>query len=299
MYQQHFHLTAAPFSLTPDTRFFCQAPPQHDALTMVMQCLLQGEGFIKIVGEVGTGKTLLCRRLLTALVDTDFVTAYLPNPLMSAVELPRMLARELGLPVTLDAHTLQEHLLQHFIAIHQQHKSVVLIIDEAQAMPDETLEALRLLTNLETETHKLLHVILLGQPELDSKLAAYSLRQLHQRIAFSYYLKPFALDETAAYIQHRLIIAGHTYGALFNHQAVRAIHQYSGGLPRIINILAHKALLVAYSHDLAQVNRLCVKQAIADTPRHRCLKPSGLLAYCRRLFKKSKNYFKRNAEQMQ
>ena len=268
MYQHYFRLTTPPFALTPDTRFFCQAPPHLEALTMLMVCLKQGEGFIKIVGEVGSGKTLLCRRLLHELGQNDFVTAYIPNPNIRATELPQVLAKELGLLEAsgVEGHLLQEKLMDHLISINQQHKTVVLIIDEAQAMPDETLEALRLLTNLETETHKLLQVILLGQPELEAKLATYSLRQLQQRITFSYQLKPFTQYQTIAYIQHRLIVAGHTYGALFTKKALQDIHRYSGGLPRIINILAHKALLAAYGKGLTQVNRQCIKQAIADTP---------------------------------
>lgn len=267
MYQHYFRLTAQPFALTPDTRFFCQAPPHQEALSMVLACLEQGEGFIKIVGEIGSGKTLLCRRLLAELAQGDFVTAYIPNPAIKASELTQVLARELGILTegAPEGYLLHEQLMQRLILINQNKKTVVLIIDEAQAMPDETLEALRLLTNLETETHKLLQIILLGQPELDVKLSTYSLRQLQQRIAFTYYLKTFTPYQTAAYIQHRLIIAGHTYGALFTEKAILDIHRASCGLPRVINILAHKALLTAYGKGLSQVNRACVKQAIHDT----------------------------------
>lgn len=269
MYQTYFRLHSLPFSLTPDTRFFCEAPSHVDALNMMHTCLKQGEGFIKVIGEIGSGKTLLCRRLLQELAREEFITAYIPNPNIGAHELPQLLARELGLHIeTQQTSALQEQLLRHLLALDQQNKTVVVIIDEAQAIPDETLEALRLLTNLETETHKLLQIVLLGQPELDSKLSKYSLRQLQQRITFSYYLKPFNFVQTAAYIQHRLIVAGHTYGALFSHKALLDIHKHSQGLPRVINILGHKALMVAYGHQISQVNRQCVKRAIRDTPLH-------------------------------
>ncbi len=288
MYQYYFHLKLAPFALTPDTRFFCEAPPHLEALTMLMVCLKQGEGFIKIVGEVGSGKTLLCRQLLNELAQGDFVTAYIPNPMLSASELPQLLANELGLQeiALLQGQALLTSLTAQLIHINQQHKTVVLIIDEAQAMPVETLEALRLLSNLETETHKLLQIILFGQPELDEKLAAYGLRPLQQRITFSYYLKPFNVLQTRAYIQHRLIIAGHTYGPLFTDKALNAIHHASGGLPRVINILAHKALLVAYGKGLTQVNRACVKQALNDTPLRPWLRRRSLLG----IFTKRKPY---------
>lgn len=281
MYQQYFGLHTLPFSLTPDTRFFCESASHVDALNMMHACLKQGEGFIKLVGEIGSGKTLLCRRLLQALAGEDFITAYIPNPNIGAHELPRLLAKELGLEIsTYQTSALQEQLLAHLLRLDQQNKTVVVIIDEAQAIPDETLEALRLLTNLETETHKLLQIVLLGQPELDIKLAKYSLRQLQQRIGFSYYLKPFTFTQTAAYIQHRLVIAGRTYGTLFTHKALQDIHKHSQGLPRVINILAHKALMVAYGHHIAQANRQCVKRAIRDTPSHQWVLRDSLWSRC-------------------
>lgn len=291
MYEQFFGLSTLPFALTPDTRFFCQAPPHWQALTMLMVCLKQGEGFVKLVGEIGSGKTLLCRQLLAELAKEQFITAYIPNPNLTPQELPRVLAKELALPSMPNptGYDVQEQLLQHLLALHQLGKSVVIVIDEAQAMPLETLEALRLLTNLETETHKLWQVVLLGQPELDKKLAMYDLRQLQQRIVFSYYLTPFNAQQTALYIQHRILIAGHTYGALFNEPALRAIYRYSRGLPRLINVLAHKALLVAYGQGLNQVNKACVRQAVADTPVY--LNP--LLPWWRRIWRKLTGYCRR------
>lgn len=268
MYLQHFHLHCAPFGLTPDTAFFCNSSQHVGALNTAKVCLDHGEGFIKITGEVGSGKTLLCRLLLNQLDPSKYVTAYLPNPHIRPEELPRILAKEIGMDMQhfpTNSHEMQETLLKYLIQLNQAGKTVVLLIDEAQAMPVETLEALRLITNLEVETHKLLQIILLGQPELNDKLNLAELRQLKQRIAFSYQLKPLTRAEMNAYIRHRLAIAGHTHGNLFTDKAMKAVYKYSSGLPRVVNILCHKGLLASYGLGQNVVTSKSIKIARRDT----------------------------------
>ncbi|KTD50726.1 ExeA family protein [Legionella quateirensis] len=266
MYLEHFRLTKAPFTLTPNTEFFCELPTHQEALNVLLLSLSQGEGFIKIVGEVGTGKTLICRILLNSLKD-EYVTAYIPNPDQTADGLRFSVASELG--VQPDEHWTQYQLLEaintRLLDLHRAGKKTVLIIDEAQALPDSCLEAIRLLTNLETEESKLLQVVLFGQPELDTKLDQPSLRQLKQRFTFSYDLQPLARNDLEKYLSHRLAKAGYTYGCMFTEAAKWRLYRASGGLPRILNILCHKSLLVAYGQGKLQVNGRAVSRAIADT----------------------------------
>lgn len=266
MYLDHFKLNTHPFSLTPNTSFYCELPSHQEALNTLILSLGSGEGFIKIVGEVGTGKTLLCRLLLNSL-DDKFVTAYIPNPDLTAESLRLAVAKELGIenPEVIPNHSLTENINKRLLEIHQSGKRAVLLVDEAQTMADSSLEAVRLLTNLETEEEKLLQVVLFGQPELDTKLDNPSLRQLKQRITFSYYLKPLGEKEMEAYLCHRLAKAGYTYGVLFTRRAKRLLFRASGGLPRLLNILCHKAMLVAYGKGEANVGRQAILKAIADT----------------------------------
>lgn len=266
MYLEHFNLTKAPFSLTPNTDFYCQLPTHQEALNVLLLSLGNGEGFIKIVGEVGTGKTLLCRLLLNAL-DETFITAYIPNPDLSADSLRIAVAKELGIPVEQEVcqHALVDAINRQLLNLHQKGHRVVLLIDEAQCLSERCLEAIRLLTNLETEQEKLLQVVLFGQPELDVKLKQTSLRQLKQRITFSYYLKPLNAEEMDAYLCHRLAMAGYTYGTLFSLPARKLLFKASGGLPRLLNILCHKALMVSYGKGEKKVTHQAIKRAIQDT----------------------------------
>jgi MSHA biogenesis protein MshM len=292
MYQEHFHLTGAPFGLTPDTQFFCNSSQHAGALNTVKICLKQGEGFIKITGEVGSGKTLLCRLLLNELSNEDaYITAYFPNPSIRPEKLARVIAKEIGMDLSdfpMNTHEAQEKLLAYLIGLNQAGKTIVLLIDEVQAMPAETLEGLRLLTNLETETHKLLQIILLGQPELNDKINLPELRQLKQRIAFSYELKPLTKSELHAYIRHRLAIAGHTYGNLFTQKAMKMIFNYSCGIPRVINILCHKSLLACYGLKQTTVTSKHVKIAKNDTDFAQWYSPKkrwGIRNFTRHLLK--------------
>lgn len=267
MYEAFFGLHEKPFALTPNTGFLVQLAPYQACLNLLRVALGEGEGFIKVTGEVGTGKTLLCRTLLNVLDAERFQLAYLPNPGMCPLGLRQALARELGIVEIdgLDAQALLDRLHGRLIELAAAGKSTVLLIDEAQALPTDTLEALRLLTNLETETTKLIQVVLFGQPELDATLARSKFRQLRQRITFSYQLR--ALDERDAnrYLNERLAVAGYRGEPLFAGPAVRRLVQGSGGIPRLLNILAHKALMVAFGEGARQVRVSHVQRAVADT----------------------------------
>ncbi len=267
MYEAHFGLQEPPFSLTPDTSYFYAYPDHQEALNVLLVALRMGEGFIKVVGEVGTGKTLVCRKLLNTLSDEGVVTAYIPNPLMTPTALYYSLAQELGLsfPKNIGQHRVLGLIYDELIRLRAENRKVALLLDEAQALPAESLEAIRLLTNLETEKHKLLQVVLFGQPELDTHLNRSSARQLKQRITFAEYLNPLSADGTAGYVQHRLKIAGYQGGSLFSIKALDLLNGGSRGIPRLVNILAHKALLACYGEGGAVVNRSHVKRAIADT----------------------------------
>lgn len=266
MYCEFFGLNKAPFSLTPDTRFFMDAGPFKEALETLLIAIDNGEGFIKVTGEVGTGKTLLCRKLLNSVAD-DIITCYIPNPNISSKTLTVSIARELGIkfPVSANEYTLQKMITDQLIACYQDGKKVILCIDEAQAMPDKTLEALRLLTNLETEQNKLLQVILFGQPELDEKLKSRHLRQFRQRVSFSVNLTRLDMTTMIDYLTCRLMAAGYTNGELFTLPSLKLLHNYSRGIPRLINIIVHKAMILAYGKGEKQINKAIMQKAIQDT----------------------------------
>jgi MSHA biogenesis protein MshM len=267
MYQSFFGLRAKPFALTPNTEFLVQLAPYQACLNLLRVALAEGEGFIKVTGEVGTGKTLLCRALLNLLDAEKYQLAYLPNPCLSPLDLRQALARELRIAdvESHDAMSLLDALHHRLIELAAQGKSTVLLIDEAQALPDKTLEALRLLTNLETEQNKLLQVVLFGQPELDVTLARHDFRQLLQRITFSYRLRPLDVTDTGRYLQERLSVAGYRGEPLFSNAAVRLLVRGSGGIPRLLNILGNKALMATYGEGRRQVGAAQVRRALADT----------------------------------
>jgi MSHA biogenesis protein MshM len=272
MYLNHFGLAEFPFGITPDTSFIYSNDAHQEALNTLLVGLSTGEGFIKITGEVGTGKTLLCRRLLATLDDTCQV-AYLPNPMLTPRALLVAIAEELGL--TLPDSGNEFHLLKtinlHLLEMAVQGKKVIVVLDEAQCMPLESLEALRLLSNLETEKRKLIQVVMFGQPELDEKLANPAVRQLRQRIMFHYRMPGLKLDETAHYLAHRLRVAGYRGSDIFTPATARVLWRLSAGTPRLLNILAHKSLLLAFGEGKAAVSRSHVRMAGRDTEGVRAL----------------------------
>lgn len=274
MYLNFFQFSERPFSLTPDTQFFMNQQSHRGALNTLLVSLKHCEGFIKVVGEVGTGKTLLCRILLSHLSQNKtYITAYIPNPYLTPDELKAFVAQEVGADYQPDmpAHQLMSSIYRRLLRLARMRKQVVLIVDEAQAMPRETIEALRLLTNLETEKRKLLQVVMFGQPELDTLLDRPDLRQLKQRIVFAEYLKPFPYAGVRDYVQHRLRAAGNSHVNLFTTPAVWLLAQGSAGIPRLINVLAHKALIAAYGEGSHRVRMRHVGRAIADTQESRWL----------------------------
>ncbi|HVY07059.1 MAG TPA: AAA family ATPase [Burkholderiales bacterium] len=272
MYRTHFALREPPFSLTPDTSFAFACTPHQEALNTLLIATANGEGFMKVTGEVGTGKTLLCRRFLSQL-DDEVVTAYLPNPQLDSHGLLLALAEELRVQCDRDAgeHELVKCLNLALLEYARLGKRVVVCLDEVQAMPRETLESLRLLSNLETEKRKLFQVVMFGQPELDEKLRHESIRQLQQRITFQYHLSPLSRAEVEYYVSHRLRIAGYMGDRLFNSSALDALHRSSRGVPRLINVIAHKALLAAYGEGRHYVSASHVRVAAKDTPSARRL----------------------------
>lgn len=266
MYLNHFGLSEAPFSITPDTSFYFASQSYQEGLNTLLFAILSGEGFIKITGEVGTGKTLLCRKLLSSL-NSSFIVAYVPNPYLEPQSLLMVLAQELGitLPKEVTQHGLLNSLNLALLDFARNDKKVVVCLDEVQAMPIETLEALRLLSNLETEKRKLLQVVIFGQPELEDKLNLPSIRQLKQRITFEYHLARLTKDEMQFYLNHRLTIAGYKGSRIFSGAALRLIYFKSSGIPRLVNILAHKALLAAYGKGKQEVGIVEAYAAISDT----------------------------------
>lgn len=281
MYLQHFGMRESPFSLTPNTAYFFATPSHQEALNVLMVALRMGEGFIKVVGEVGTGKTLLCHKLLN-LMDEEFITAYIADPFLTPLQLRMALARELGVEVSpkMGRQQLNTALNQRLIEAAAEGKSVVLLLDEAQALPNESLEALRLLTNLETEKKKLLQIAMFGQPELDQRLARPGMRQLRQRITFSYQLQTMDHSSLADYVTHRLHLAGYQGRTPFTPAALRLLHRCSRGIPRLANILCHKAMLVAFGQGAKSVKPAFIQSAASDTEDASAPRSPYLLPVC-------------------
>jgi MSHA biogenesis protein MshM len=274
MYLEHFGFNEYPFTLTPDTSYFLASNHHQAALNTLLVAVHTGEGFIKITGEVGTGKTLLCRQFLTqidsinaTLAQPQFVTAYIPNPYLTPHSLMLSLADELGIALDsgVDQHQLLKTITNALMAFADRGRQVILCLDEAQAMPTETLEALRLLTNLETEKRKLLQIVLFGQPELDQKLQHHNIRQLNQRISFHYQLGTLNRSELEQYIEHRLKIAGYLGRPIFTRRAIAALHTASQGIPRLINILAHKSLMLSFGTGEHRIGPRQIGVAADDT----------------------------------
>ena len=267
MYYQYFGLTEAPFSIAVNPRYLFMSARHRDALAHLLYGVGAGGGFILLTGEVGTGKTTINRCLLEQLPD-DTDLAIVLNPALNAMELLATVCDELGIGYDPGNHTLKsltDSLHAYLLANYERSRKTVLMIDEAQHLDFEVLEQIRLLTNLETNSEKLLQIILIGQPELADLLARPELRQLNQRITARYNLEPLNLQETGAYIQHRLQVAGMTPGrVVFPNSVVKGIYQRTRGIPRLINVLCDRMLLGAYGHNKSRVDQSMLRLAARE-----------------------------------
>ncbi|MGB5329932.1 MAG: AAA family ATPase [Gammaproteobacteria bacterium] len=266
MYEDYFGLERPPFKITPDTSLFYDGGKRGDILAALVYAIHRGEGIIKVVGEVGSGKTMLCRMLQLKLPDTVEIV-YIANPSVSAEDILFVIAHELSLQVTKQAskhevmHLLQDYLLQR----HMENKQVVLFIEEAQGMPLDTLEEIRLLSNLETDENKLLQIILFGQPELDQNLSEQSIRQLRERITHNFELAALTQNEIHNYLNFRMREVGYTGPELINTAVAKKVEQHSEGLLRRINIIADKILLSAFAEGTHNLTSKHVTAAVNDS----------------------------------
>jgi general secretion pathway protein A len=257
VYLDYYGLTEAPFDITPNPRFLFYSAKHREAYNHLLYGLRERKGFIQLTGEVGAGKTTLCRAMLEQL-DDQFSTALILNPIMTAQELVKAVANEYGLPVNgLD-------LLQQV----ERGKETVLIIDEAQDLTDELLEQVRLLSNLETDNRKLLQIILLGQPELRDRLNNPRLRQLRQRITVRYHLMPLSRYEVNQYVQHRLHVSGGNGTPFFTRPALWRVYHYTQGIPRLVNAVCDKALLAGFVQQEERIDYRLVNRAIRELEGH-------------------------------
>lgn len=274
MYYEHFGLKEPPFRITPNTDFFFGGGNRGPILEALIYAISQGEGIVKVTGEVGSGKTMLCSMLQTRLPD-NVETIYLANPSVSPDEILHAIAFELQLDVPRDAgrltvmHALQDHLLKR----HGEGRRVVLFVEESQGMPIATLEEIRLLSNLETKSDKLLQIVLFGQPELDENLRQNQIRQLKERITHSFRLEPLTAAEAREYLMFRMRAAGYRGPDLFSDAIVREVARISGGLTRRINLIADKALLAAFADNTHTLRQKHIDAAVRDSEFAR--EPSG------------------------
>jgi general secretion pathway protein A len=265
MYTTHFGLKAEPFSISPDPRCLYMSERHRDGLAHLLYGVHKPGGFIQLTGEVGTGKTTLCRCLLEQLPPEVDVVIIL-NPRVTVTEFLASVCDELRIPRTGEPWSVKllvDSLYRYLLDAHARGRRTVLIVDEAQQLPPQVLEQIRLLTNLETSTQKLLQIILIGQPELTTLLNQRKLRQLNQRITARFHLEPLRGKETSAYIRHRLRVAGGD-SVLFVPAAIRMVHGLSGGIPRLINILCDRAMLAAYACGARSVTPSMVRRAARD-----------------------------------
>jgi general secretion pathway protein A len=264
MYNEFYGFREAPFNITPDPRFLFFSDKHREAFNHVLFGIRERKGFIQITGEVGAGKTTICRAILTEL-GPSYKTALILNPMITSTQLMRTVLAELGLELRkLDRTGYLEVLNRYLLEQAAAGNDVVLLIDEAQDLDPELLEQVRLLSNLETDRRKLLQIVLIGQPELREKLNQKSLRQLRQRITVRYHLSPLDRFETERYISHRLRVAGANGRPSFTRWAVRRVHHYAHGVPRLINAVCDKALLYGYVNGTYELKSRAVRQAIRE-----------------------------------
>jgi MSHA biogenesis protein MshM len=265
LYLEHFGLTEPPFRITPHTDFFFDGADRGATLEALIYAVLHDEGIVKVSGEVGSGKTMLCRVLMERL-PPHVATIYLATASLAREEILHAIADDLELTLSPERRSVAlRELQQHLIALYAAGRRVVILIDEAHVMPEDTLEQVRLLSNLESNRHKLLQIVLFGQPELDQTLAKTELRQLRDRITHSFRMRPLALAEVAKYLSFRMRAAGYRGPEVFTPRAVRRIGRASDGLTRRINILADKALLAAYTENTHAITDRHVRAAVADS----------------------------------
>jgi general secretion pathway protein A len=266
MYEAFFGLAEPPFSITPDPRYLFPSSRHTEALGHLFYGVSAAGGFIQLTGEVGTGKTTVVRSLL-AREPADVDIALVLNPRVTVTEFLQTLCEELAVPVTeaqkTSVKSLVDALTARLLEAHAAGRRVAVLIDEAHLLERDVLEQVRLLTNLETSTRKLLQIILIGQPELRDLLAREDLRQVAQRITGRLHLDPLAATETAAYVRHRLRVAGATR-EIFSPAALRELHRQSGGLPRLINVIADRAMLGAFARDRHEISTALVREAAAE-----------------------------------
>ncbi len=265
MYEKHFNLQERPFRNIPDTKMFFDGGGRGEILQALHYAIKTGEGIVKVVGEVGNGKTMLCRKLNESLPN-NIEVVFLENPSLEPEYILHAVAKELGLPVSLNSNrfAVQQILRKYLLAQHAAGKRIVVLIEEAQCMPPRTLEEIRLMSNLETEDQKLLQLVLFGQPELNTLLAREDLRQLTERISYSLDLKPFSFDELKDYLNHRLRKAGCPTQDLFNIRVVKHIYKFAQGSVRRINLLADKTLLAAYAYNDTTITIQHARSAAED-----------------------------------
>lgn len=267
MYRKFFSLHMLPFLTTPDLNFFQPIAQHLQAFETVLYALSQGDAFIQITGEVGVGKTMTLRYIANRIQD-DYAVCYLANGHMSEASLMSNIMHELSEsppPPRYGKNYQLEDVNQYILKHHIEGKRVVVLVDEAQSCSDHCLESLRLLTNIETENTKLMQIVLFGQPELQNKLAQKHMRQLSQRIHYRVHIKNPSLIDVKRYLSTRLIAAGHPHGGIFMDEAIIMLYQQTQGILRLINIIAHKALMSAYLHERHYVNTQDIIAAIQET----------------------------------
>jgi general secretion pathway protein A len=262
MYLQFYNLIEPPFNITPDPRFLFFSRHHKEAFDHIMFGIQQRKGFIELTGEVGSGKTTLCRAVLSSL-GSSVETALILNPSLTETQLIRAMLNDFGIEgAGRDRLAYIEKLNEFLLKKNREGTNVALIIDEAQDLTPQIMEQVRLLSNLETDQSKLIQIVLCGQPELQKRLSRPDLRQLRQRITVRYNIPPLTQEDTMLYIQHRLHVAGPACGASFDAGAVREVHRYSRGIPRLINAVCDNALLAGFVQRTHNIDARCVRRAI-------------------------------------